>query len=271
MKERELPVIFKSPTFQGPPTVVRIIALSHDIVSSMRVLKSTSDLLPADIRDLYTGFDSPIATLDCGKKCTPYNPNGKPFCCDICHAVPAAYGSEWRFLETNTDLWHKWRGDECAETTPKEYHRIKADTPKNMVSLACLGPDQCQRDFRALSCRQFPFFPYVTSDYRFLGLAYEWEFESKCWVISNLAQVTQTYREEFIRTYDHLFALFQAEFENYAFHSERMRNSFIKRKKRFPLLHRNGKTYMISPASERMQLIDPALLPKFGYYVLERT
>jgi len=46
-----------------------------------------------------------------------------------------------------------------------------------MVLLACLGLSQCQHDFRALSCQQFPFFPYVSADYRFLGLAYEWEFE----------------------------------------------------------------------------------------------
>ena len=46
-----------------------------------------------------------------------------------------------------------------------------------MLLLACQGPAHCQRPFRALSCRQFPFFPYITADDRFIGLAYEWEFE----------------------------------------------------------------------------------------------
>jgi hypothetical protein len=59
-----------------------------------------------------------------------------------------------------------------------------------MLLLACLGPSRCQRDFRALSCRQFPFFPYATSAYRFIGLAFEWAFEDKCRVSSNLSQVT---------------------------------------------------------------------------------
>ncbi len=144
--------------------------------------------------------------------------------------------------------------------------RIKADTPGNMVLLACLGPAQCQRDFRALSCRQFPFFPYVTSDYRFLGLAYEWQFEAKCWVISNLSCVTQAYREEFVRTYDQLFALFQDEFDHYAYHSEIMRTEFIKRRKRFPLLRRDGKYYLVSPANERLRRVDAGSLPRFGYY-----
>lgn len=236
----------------------------------MSVLRTTSDLLPSDIRSLYRGFQSPVATLDCGKKCEPHNSSGKPFCCDICHAVPVAYRSEWKYLESNTDLWQKWSGKECSGATPNERARLEADTPKNMILLACLGPDQCQRDFRALSCRQFPFFPYVTSEYRFLGLAYEREFESKCWVCSHLSKVTQIYRDEFVRTYDHLFALFQSEFESYAFHSEKMRDHYAERKRRFPLLHRNGKTYLVSPASERMQIIDPVRLPKLGPYRASR-
>lgn len=199
--------------------------------------------------------------------CAPHNPSGKPFCCDICHAVPAVYKSEWKYLKRNTNLWQEWSGDECGELSRKEKVKIESSIPKNMILLACLGPSQCQREFRALSCRQFPFFPYVSSDYRFLGLAYEWEFEPKCWVISNLSRVRRKYREEFVRTYDHLFAAFQEEFENYAFHSEKMRIEFIKRKHRIPLLHRNGKSYLISPSSESMRLTSPATLPKFDPYL----
>lgn len=230
-----------------------------------RIFKSTADLQAADIRALYNGFHSPIADLDCGKKCAPHNPSGKPFCCDICQAVPAAYKSEWQYLEQNTGLWHEWRGDECGQDT-REISRLKADTPKNMVLLACLGPSQCQRDFRALSCRQFPFFPYVTSDYRFIGLAYEWQFEPVCWVISNLTSVTQPYRDEFIHTYDRLFALFQEEFDQYAYHSERLRAEFIWQKRRFPLLHRNGNYYLVSPKRERLERVEPGRLPRFGVY-----
>ena len=231
-----------------------------------RVLRSTSDLTSDDIRALYDGFHSPIAEFDCGRKCAPHNPSGKPFCCDICHAVPAAYKSEWEYLEPGTDLWHKWRAGECADATPGEAARLKGDTPKNMILLACLGPARCQREFRALSCRQFPFFPYVTSDYRFLGLAYEWQFEAKCWVISRLACVTSNYRNEFVRTYDELFSLFQAEFEHYAYHSELLRAEFAKRKKRFALLHRNGRCYLVSPARERLYRVEPESLPRFGFY-----
>jgi hypothetical protein len=107
----------------------------------------------------------------------------------------------------------------------------------------------------------------VTSDYRFLGLAYEWEFESKCWVISNLSSVKQEYRDESVRTYDQLFALFQDEFDNYAYHSEKLRAEFLRRRKRFPLLHRNGGVYLVSPRRERLLRVNPAQLPRFAPYV----
>lgn len=231
------------------------------------IYKSTSDLQANDIRAIYQRFHSPIAELDCGKQCAPHNPSGKPFCCDICHAVPAAYKSEWRYFKQNTQLWHRWRGDECGNITVKERARLAADTPENMILLACLGPSHCERDFRALSCRQFPFFPYVTSEYRFIGMAYEWEFEDKCWVISNLSQVTQQYRAEFFQTFDQLFALFQDEFEGYAVHSEKLRAAFARRKRRFSLLHRNGNAYLVSPVSEKLRRVEMNQLPTFGAYM----
>jgi len=245
--------------------------LTNDRISNManqqsKVMRSILDLGGGQVRELYDRFDSPVISLDCGRKCALHNPDGKPFCCDICYAVPAVYKSEWKYLKPNTDLWRKWRGNECGDISPGAIAQLKGNTPNSMVLLACLGPSQCRRNFRALSCRQFPFFPYVTSEYRFVGLAYEWEFEEQCWVISNMPRVTRKYREEFVQTYDHLFTMFQDEFENYAFHSERMREEFIRRKRRISLLHRNGNAYLISPSSERMQLISPEDLPKFGPY-----
>jgi hypothetical protein len=233
----------------------------------MRVLKTPNDLNLEEIRALYDAFASPIAALDCGRKCAPHNPSCKPFCCDICHAVPAAYRSEWAYLEAATDLWHPWRGDECTpEDAAKQRKGLKTETPSSMVLLACLGPERCQRPHRALSCRQFPFFPYVTSDYRFLGMAYEWEFEQKCWVISNLGEVSIAYRREFVSTFDRLFALFQDEFEAYAERSRQMRDHFGRLRRRIPLLHRDGGAYLISPHSERARRTELSRLPRFGPY-----
>jgi len=218
-----------------------------------------------DIRQLYDRFDLPLADFDCGEKCAPHNPTGKPFCCDICQAIPAAYKQEWEYLQQHTDLWHAWRGDECpADTTDPE--SLRAETPEHMLLLACLGPAHCQRPFRAMSCRQFPFFPYITATGRFLGLAYEWNFEASCWVISHLDEVSQAYRQAFSAVYDELFFLLPGEYDSYALLSEQMRAHFASQKRRIPLLHRNGGFYLLSPASERMQRVEAWQLPHFGPY-----
>jgi hypothetical protein len=222
-----------------------------------------------DIRALYDRFNAPMVALDCGKMCAPYNPSDQPFCCDICHAVPAAYAQEWGYLRKTGDLWHVWRGDECSDDLD-DPEDLRQETPEHMLLLACKGAVHCHREYRALSCRQFPFFPYISSDYRFLGLAYEWPFEKTCWVISSLSEVTTEYRAEFIRIYDHLFALWQEEFDSYVLHSEKMRDIFMARKRRIPILHRNGKAYLISPKSERLHWVDIEQLPKFGPYKLQR-
>lgn len=223
-----------------------------------------------DFRGIYDRFDAPVTHVDCGQRCAVHNPSGKPFCCDIHHAVPAVYDQEWMYLQKNTGLWKPWRGDE-SDMSEAEVGELREQTPENMVLLACQGPSRCQRPFRSMSCRQFPFFPYISSNDRFIGLAYEWQFEQSCWVISNLPQVTPQYREEFVRTYDALFDHWPDEFEAYAVLSADMREHFLSQKRRIPLLHRGGEVYLISPGSERTEKIDPARLPKFGPYRLEIT
>jgi len=218
-----------------------------------------------DIRAFYEKFKAPVTALDCGKKCSPHNLSGKPYCCDICQAVPAAYHQEWEYLCSETDLWRAWRGDECAQGAgdPEE---LIAQMPETMLLLVCKGPLFCQRDYRAISCRQFPFFPYITSGYRFIGLTYDWEYENTCWVISNLSEVTETYRQEFINGFDALFSLWPDEMDNYANQSEDIREYFAKRKRRIPLLHRDGSYAMISPNDEHLRRVRPLRLRRFGPY-----
>ncbi|MBN1304555.1 MAG: hypothetical protein JXA13_08975 [Anaerolineales bacterium] len=224
------------------------------------------NFLPAlDIRELYDRFDVSVTGVDCGKHCALHNPSGKPFCCDICLAVPVAYHQEWEYLCRHTDLWHTWMAGECPDLSP-ESDFAQENFPEHMCLLACQGPADCQRSFRALSCRQFPFFPYITSDYRFLGMAYDWTFEETCWVINNLVLVTNDYRRAFFQTFDFLFSLWDEEFESYIIRSSEMRSDFKSAKRRIPVLHRNGKAYMISPQSERMKPVDLSELPRFGPY-----
>jgi hypothetical protein len=135
-----------------------------------------------------------------------------------------------------------------------------------MLLLACLGPAHCQREYRSLSCRQFPFFPYITSDYGFLGLTYNWEFEDSCWVISHLDQVAQAYHREFISFYDDFFSAWPHELDHYAARSEEMREYFMTHKRSIPIHHRDGNYYLLRPINERIRKVDPKRLPKYGPY-----
>jgi len=236
----------------------------HPISKSMQKPSYSLRSPLSSIRALYDSFDAPICVIDCGQKCAPFNPSGMPFCCDICQAIPAAYHEEWEYLQKNTNLWHIWDKDDCKSIVEGENRETLTEMPENMLLLACLGPQNCQRSFRALSCRQFPFFPYVSSDYRFIGMACEWEFENTCWVINNLGTVSDIYRQQFIELYDRLFAFSQEVFENYQYHSERMRLRAERLRRRFAVLHRNGGYYLVSPSSERMARVNPVRLPHTG-------
>lgn len=217
---------------------------------------------------VYAGFNAPIQKIDCGQICAVHNPNGLPFCCDICHAIPAVYLDEWEYLKNVTDLWHQWKVEECGSMSAIT-EEISDDLPETMILLACKGVLFCERQNRSLACRQFPFFPYVTDDFRFIGLAYEWKFENQCWVISHLDQVSKTYRDEFINTFDEIFNLWPEEMESYANKSEEMRSVFRHRKQRIPILHRNGKDYLLSPNNEKILLSTASKFRKFDPYQSE--
>lgn len=226
-----------------------------------RILRTPNDLNHNEVRDLYAGFALPVTELDCGEKCAPLNPTGKPFCCDICEAVPVAYESEWTTVQRNSKLWHRYRGDECQENVLDN-----AEMPEGMIPLACLGHQACKRENRLISCRQFPFFPYVSEDYEFLGLAYDVAFEEKCWIVSNLAQVTDAYRAQFVATFDQIFALFQDEFDGYALRSAEARKFFAVQGREFAILLRDGGVGMVNPIGEGIRPIEADQLEGFGAY-----
>jgi len=214
-----------------------------------------------DFAALYAGFQAPIAALNCGDKCAPYNERGVPFCCDTRHTIPTAYREEWAYLKANTDLWHPWESEDARVT-----QELNQEAPDNQVLVECQGHLKCQRNFRTLTCRSFPFFPYLDKDGEFVGLTYYWEYEDRCWVISNLPVVSPEYREQFCALYEVIFARMPEELENYLHHSIVMRRVFGRRHRAIPLLHRNGKVYKVSPHTGRMRLVSPEDLPDFGPY-----
>jgi hypothetical protein len=169
-------------------------------------------------------------------------------------------------LQASTDLWHPFGSGPGEAALAEDDARLRAQTPDGQVLIACLGHTLCQRGFRSIVCRSFPFFPYLNREGEFLGLSYYWEYEDRCWVINNLQVVTPEYRAEFVAAYDQLFERVPAERENFHYHSRVMREIFGRRRRALPLLHRNGLTYKVAPATGRLRRVSPERLPKFGPY-----
>jgi hypothetical protein len=219
-----------------------------------------------DCQSLYQGFHSPITKIDCGAKCAPYNVNAVPFCCDTRHAVPTAYETEWQYLQSNTDLWHLWQGED-----PLESAHLRQQTPAGQVLIECKGHLQCERQFRSFTCRSFPFFPYVNKEGEFIGLSYYWEYEQRCWLISHLDQITPQYLAEFHQTYQRIFQVRPAELQAFHFHSAVMRRVFGRKHRSITLIRFNGTFFKVTPKNSRLRRVLPAQLPKFEPYRLADT
>lgn len=203
-----------------------------------------------DIPALYEYFDAPVIQLDCGLRCAPRNPNNIPFCCDAQFAIPAIYYEEWEYLRRTTDLWRPY----TQETQTQAEALQNQELPQGMLYSVCKGPHHCDRRFRSLSCRQFPFFPYITSSGKLVGLAFEWAFEKVCWVLSNPDEVSSRFCHRFMGAYDALFVDWGPIFKAYYLHSEAMRADFYENRRRIPLLLRDGRQARISPQSERIAI-----------------
>ena len=226
----------------------------------------TSISTDLNFREIYSGFSAPIAHVDCGQYCAPYNELGVPFCCDIRHAVPTAYLAEWNYLRSSTDLWNIWHPDD--EELANE---LTQQTPSGQVLIACQGHEHCQRDFRSMTCRAFPFFPYITRQGKFIGLAYYWQYEDRCWVISHLDTVQPEFLKEFTAVYDGILSNMPEERDAFRSFSITMRRVFGRKHRAITLLHRNGNLYKISPGSGRMRKTAALRLAKYGPYQIAQA
>lgn len=218
-----------------------------------------------NITELYRGFQAPITDLDCGKKCGPLNRRGAPFCCDTRHSVPAAYKQEWDYLREKTDLWHLWQGN-----TREEHAELQAEVQDGQLLLECLGHKHCQRQFRTLACRAFPFYPYLNAQGRFLGLAGLADYSDRCWVLSNLGAVSSAYRQQFVSTFDRLFQLLPEARAHYQVFSQMDREDYQHSKRELPLLHRDGFDYFLIPEDEKLHQVKAEDFPEFEPYASMR-
>ncbi len=197
-------------------------------------------LKPADFASLYDGFNAPVSRFDCGRKCAPLN-GGEPVCCSTQNAVPVVHRAEYKELKRRSDLWHDFKPyDGATRRIVKELHR-------SCAAVECKGAMFCERDNRSLACRAFPFFPYMTREGKLIGLAYYWDFEDRCWVISNLRIVDRAFVDDFIAAYEYLFQVDPQEYETFMGFSATMRRTFSRKRRAIPLIGRDGGYLKVLP------------------------
>jgi len=215
-------------------------------------------------KDLYSGFSMPLCEIDCGLKCGPYNDYGVPVCCDIHLVIPSAFDLEWKYLEENTDLWKPW------SSSGPESGEPEGELQDGQVLLQCKGYQSCQREYRTLICRAFPFHPYLDSRGLFIGLAYYPEFRKNCWIISNLKVVSQPYKEAFQRTYQRVFETYPGCRHDFSSYCGYVREKALEEQEEIVLLGFSGEVYLIDPKSEEKYRVEYKELGAFGPFEITR-
>jgi hypothetical protein len=203
---------------------------------------------------IYRLFTAPVAAFDCGARCAAHN-GGTPVCCSTEAAIPIVDRHEWELLRRRSDLWREFVPPDKA--TEKEL----SDLHEDCTAIECKGARFCERDNRSMSCRTFPFFPYITREGDFLGMSVFWTFEDRCWVQSQLQIVNQRFVDEFVAAYEMLFEADRDEFAANRDHSASMRRVFTKRDRPIPLIGRDGRLYKVTP---RNHAVVPARFAEFG-------
>jgi hypothetical protein len=213
-------------------------------------------------RELYREFEMPLSELDCGLKCGPYNDYGVPVCCDIGLVIPSAFEEEWGYLQESTDLWEPWSSSGLYD------HQLEEEAQDGQVLLQCRGYRDCQRPVRTLTCRAFPFYPYLDSQGGFRGLGYYADFRDNCWIISNLGVVTLEYKAAFRSAFERVFEHFPESRAAFLDFCGSVRDAAAREGEGVVLLDFSGEVWVIDPVSEELTPVDYQDLEAFGPFAV---
>jgi len=219
-------------------------------------------LTSADFARLYQGFNAPVSRFDCGRKCAPLN-GGEPVCCSTQNAVPIAEKAEWDLLKSRTDLWHIFKPYDAPT------RKIKEELPSSCRAIECKGARFCERDNRTIACRSFPFFPYVNRQRQVVGMSVYWDFEDRCWMMSNMQIVDKKFIDEFFATFEAVFAKDKEEFDTFVDFSATMRRVFSRWKRKIPLIGRDGSFNVVIPSTGEIKPVAAEAMPKMGPFKSE--
>jgi hypothetical protein len=220
---------------------------------------------PSTFKEIHQGFSAPITGLDCGKKCGPYNDYGIPVCCDISQVVPSAFEEEWRYLKSKTKLWRVWEG-----SSTREGKVLLKGLETGQVPLQCLGHQHCQREYRTITCRAFPFLPYLGEKGKLIGFTYYPDYQERCWIISNLSQVRQEYKIEFRVCFKEIFMLYPEMEKTYLDFSNYLRELSLSNGYILIYLDFDGCVFRFDPSTGMEKEVTYDDLPTFGPFKISK-
>ncbi|UCE20472.1 MAG: hypothetical protein JSV84_09095 [Gemmatimonadota bacterium] len=177
-----------------------------------------------DFEYIYRNYESTPVRFDCGKLCAPEN-GGIPYCCDTGWLIPVMYKWEFSYLLKHTDLWVRFK--------PKTKHEknIIEETDKNTVFGQCLGHKGCDRKYRSVSCRIFPFEPYLDLEGKFLGMVYSYRLGNKCPLVDKPKLVSKKFISDQTKMWTYIFERDSAERQVYREQSIQVRRYLSRKKK----------------------------------------
>lgn len=177
-----------------------------------------------EYEEFYKNLDSPVTGFDCGTLCAPGN-NGIPVCCHGEQVVPVLYKSELKFLQQRTDMWTRYK----AQTRPEK--KLREDMRKFDTLAHCKGIEHCDRRYRSLVCRTFPFEPYVNQQGEFVGILFNDEYEGSCPLIGKPELIRPKFIRECFRFFQTIISRSKEDAEMYIDVSQTLRRRFAQKKR----------------------------------------
>ncbi len=208
-------------------------------------MSSKVAVTPAFFAGLYDRFNESLVGLDCGRKCAPLN-GGEPVCCSTQHAVPVMHKEELRLLRSRSDLWRPFKAYDAST------REIVDTLIETCTTAECRGAAFCERANRSLACRAFPFFPYLTREGKFIGLAIYWDFEDRCWVMSHLRSVRRKFVREFVAGFEHVMKVDRDELDGFTEQSACMRRVFTRWRRPIVLIGLQGGYFKVMPRTAKV-------------------
>ena len=170
---------------------------------------------------IYKGFSASATKIDCGSLCAGNN-GGVPVCCSNNLHVPLLFSTELQWhIQNKNSMWKK------RVSKTKLDKKQEAECSDHLVYCHCDGARHCKRSKRSLTCRFFPFEPYISEGGVLIGITYMYRAKKDCPLIDNPdAGISKAYIRQAIKTWKLVFEQFPEEFDLYYENSRMLQRSF---------------------------------------------